>query len=72
MDLRGERCPYTFIKARLALEEMRLGEILEVWLDFVPAFTRVPASMAVIGQTTIEAVPLEGGGMRIRVRKDAG
>lgn len=32
IDLRGERCPYTFIKARLAIEEMADGEILEVIL----------------------------------------
>ncbi|MCE9584255.1 MAG: sulfurtransferase TusA family protein [Planctomycetes bacterium] len=64
VDLRGERCPYTFIKTRLAMEEMSPGEILEVLLDFVPAFSRVPASMAVLGHREVwnwgEEGPVKG------------
>lgn len=52
-DLRGERCPYTFIKARLAIEELPLGEVLEVILDFRPAWERVPGSMAIVGHELV-------------------
>ena len=55
-DLRGERCPYTFIKARLAIEEMPAGGILEVVLDFRPAWEKVPASMAVLGHELVRWV----------------
>jgi tRNA 2-thiouridine synthesizing protein A len=55
VDLRGERCPYTFIKARLAMEELAPGDALEVWLDFVPAFERVPASMQVLGHRLVSS-----------------
>ncbi len=52
-DLRGERCPYTFIKARLAIEELPVGGILQVILDFRPAWEKVPASMAVLGHELV-------------------
>lgn len=68
-DLRGERCPYTFIKARLAIEEMRPGEILEVLLDFAPAFEKVPASMGTLGHELVGSDPAEGGGRRFRFRR---
>ena len=29
LDLRGEICPYTFIKSKLILEQMEEGKILE-------------------------------------------
>lgn len=71
IDLRGERCPYTFIKARLAIEELAVGETLEVVLDFIPAFTRVPASMAVLGQTLLGSTDDGAAAKRFLFRKDA-
>jgi TusA-related sulfurtransferase len=68
-DLVGERCPYTFIKARLAIEEMRPGEVLEVRLDFAPAFDRVPASMVVIGHEIVGIWREEGDVGSVFVRK---
>lgn len=67
IDLRGEKCPYTFIKSRLAIEELEPGEVLEVQLDFPPAYTKVPASLAVLGHETLarEATP---DGMTLRFR----
>lgn len=69
IDLRGERCPYTFIKARLALEEMGPGEILAVTLDFRPAFARVPASLAVLGHSQIWEEAERGGTKRFGFRR---
>lgn len=69
LDLRGERCPYTFIKARLAIEELSCGEVLEVLLDFAPAFQRVPASLGVLGHETLGSWAAEGGGKRFRFRR---
>ena len=33
LDLRGEVCPYTFVKTKLALEMMHPGEVLKVAVD---------------------------------------
>lgn len=71
-DLRGERCPYTFIKARLAIEEMAEGEILEVVLDFRPAWERVPASMGVLGHELVGEVPGPDAARTFRFRKGPG
>lgn len=33
IDLRGVRCPLNYVKTRLGLEELRRGQVLEVYLD---------------------------------------
>lgn len=53
IDLKGEVCPYTFVKSKLALEEMRVGEILEVEVDHEPAAENVPKSMENEGQKVL-------------------
>lgn len=53
IDLKGEVCPYTFVKSKLALEEMRVGEILEVEVDHEPAVENVPKSMENEGQKVL-------------------
>lgn len=32
LDLRTTKCPLNFVKARLALDKLAVGETLEVWL----------------------------------------
>ena len=32
LDLRKTKCPLNFVKAKLALEKLAIGEVLEVWL----------------------------------------
>ncbi|MFH1485443.1 MAG: sulfurtransferase TusA family protein, partial [Chloroflexota bacterium] len=34
---RGEVCPYTFVKSKLALEELESGQILRIVVDHLPA-----------------------------------
>lgn len=45
LDLRGEVCPYTFVRTKLALEELPPGAELEIWLDHRPAFRSVPRAL---------------------------
>ena len=45
IDIRGEICPYTFIKSKLAIEELDSGQILEVIVNHLPAVENVPRSM---------------------------
>ncbi len=45
IDIRGEVCPYTFVKSKLKLETMAVGEVLRVVLDHEPATKNVPRSM---------------------------
>jgi tRNA 2-thiouridine synthesizing protein A len=45
LDLRGEVCPYTFVKTKLKLEEMESGEDLIVLLDDATATANVSKSL---------------------------
>lgn len=42
VDLRGFSCPLTFVKAKLALEEMRSDDLIEIALDDPPALRSIP------------------------------
>lgn len=53
LDLRGEVCPYTFVKSKLAIEDMEVGEVLKVILDHMEAVDNVPKSMANEGQQVL-------------------
>jgi TusA-related sulfurtransferase len=44
LDLSGEVCPYTFVRARLALEAMPLGTRLDILVDHEPATRNIPRS----------------------------
>jgi len=45
LDLRGEVCPFTFVKSKLIIEQMNIGEVLKVILDYYPSVENVPKSM---------------------------
>lgn len=53
LDLRGEICPYTFVKTKLALEPMASGQVLRVLVDYEPATGSVPRSVASEGHEVV-------------------
>ncbi len=69
LDLRGEICPYTFVRTRLALEAMPLGSSLRVVVDHEPAVRNVPRSAREWGQEVTEVVALPDGGWAIELVK---
>ena len=50
LDLRGTRCPLNYVKTRLQLERMEVGQRLEVWLDHGEPEEQVPRSLRMDGQ----------------------
>ena len=46
LDLRGVPCPMNWVRARLALEPMQPGEVLELTLDDGEPLESVPRSAA--------------------------
>jgi TusA-related sulfurtransferase len=70
IDLKGEVCPYTFVKSKLAMEEMRLGEVLEVIVDHEPAVENVPKSMQNEGQRVLTVEKLNGADWRMVFKKE--
>ena len=50
LDIRAEVCPYTFVKSKLALEELDPGEHLEILLGNSESAANVPRSLEGEGQ----------------------
>ena len=70
LDLSGEVCPYTFLRAKLRLEELPLGAELHVLVDHPPAAENVPRALRGEGQEVV-SVAQEGRRWRIVTRKRA-
>ena len=52
-DLKGEVCPYTFVKSKLALEMLQSSQVLQVVVDNDESATNVPKSMTNEGHTVL-------------------
>jgi len=55
-DLRGVACPLNFVKAKIELEKVPVGSVIEVLLDEGEPIRNVPASFADQGQEVIGTV----------------
>ncbi len=51
LDLRGTPCPINFVRTKMKLEQMNVGELLEVWLDRGEPIEQVPDSLKMAGYT---------------------
>lgn len=49
LDLRGVPCPMSFIRAKLSLERLSVGDRLEIWLDLGEPAEQVPQSLRMDG-----------------------
>ena len=69
LDLKGEVCPYTFVKSKLELEDMELGQVLQVIVDHLPATDNVPRSMRNEGQEVLGVEQINPTDWTITIRK---
>jgi tRNA 2-thiouridine synthesizing protein A len=69
LDLTGEVCPYTFVKTKLALEELAPGEELLIQVDHAPAARNVPRSCQAEGHCVLSTAEVAPARWEIRVRK---
>lgn len=69
LDLSGVACPLNFVKAKLRLEAMNVGESLALVLDDGDPIRNVPASFRSEGQDVGEPASLGDGRWRVCVRK---
>ena len=58
LNLKGKVCPYTFLESMLALEVMKIGEVLRVIVDYPPAICDVPKSLKNEGYEILDVSPL--------------
>ena len=69
LDLCGELCPFTFVRTKLALEELPMGARLRVIVDHEPATRNIPRSAAEWGQEVIAVTSLSPRTWAIDLRK---
>ena len=69
LDIRGEVCPYTFVKTKLALEEMQSGRVLCVLVDYEPATRSVPRSVTLQGDEVLAVSATRSDAWQILIRK---
>jgi TusA-related sulfurtransferase len=69
LDIRGEVCPFTFVKSKLVLESMEVGEVLRVVVDYPPSAENVPKSMREEGQEVIAVNRIGENLWEILIRK---
>ena len=59
LDLRGVICPVNFVKTKLKLEEMNIGEILEVLIDTGEPIANEPRSIKEEGHKIIKVEKID-------------
>ena len=69
LDLKGEVCPYTFVKSKLALEEMKPGQILRVIVDNPESADNVPRSVKNEGHAVLSVNKIGAHDWAIIVQK---
>jgi len=70
LNIKGLHCPYTFVKSKLAVEDMEVGEVIEILLDSEEASRNIPKSMEDHGQRVLKVEKLNDTDWIIQVRKD--
>lgn len=71
IDLRGVNCPLNYVKTKVKLEKMEVGQVLEVLLDDGEPIVHVPRSIKEDGHKIIEINQIENY-FRVLVEKGNG
>ena len=68
-DLKGEICPYTFVKSKLALEMLDSNQVLQVVVDNDESATNVPKSMTNEGHAVLGVEKLNERDWLLTIKK---
>lgn len=69
IDITDAVCPMTFVKTKAAIDELEIGQILEVIMNDGEPTENVPRSMKEEGQQVLKLEKLENGTYRMFVKK---
>jgi tRNA 2-thiouridine synthesizing protein A len=70
INIKGLVCPYTFVKAKLAIEAMEVGQVLEILLDYEEASRSIPKSMEDHGQKVLKVEKINDTDWVLQIRKE--
>ncbi len=62
LDITREVCPLTFVKTKLLVERMAVGELLDVRLNSGEPLENVPRSLAELGHIIVSLEPEDSEG----------
>jgi TusA-related sulfurtransferase len=68
LDLRGVKCPLNWAHAKVRLEQMRRGQILEIMLDDPRGVRDIPRAAEAEGYAVIENRTIDGVSL-LRIEK---
>jgi TusA-related sulfurtransferase len=69
LDITKDRCPMTFVKTKLKLEDMEAGDILEILLTEGEPLDKVPKTCTEQGYQVLEITPVKDNIHKIVVKK---
>ncbi len=69
LDLKGVKCPFNYVKAKLKLEELTSGDELEVYLDEGEPIENVPRSIEDDGNSVLSIDKVDDTHYRVVVKK---
>ncbi|MBI4847974.1 MAG: sulfurtransferase TusA family protein [Nitrospirae bacterium] len=70
LDIRGVVCPYTLVKSKLAIENINVGQILEIILDYPEASDSIPKAMINYGHAVLKVEKINPKEWIIQVKKE--
>ncbi len=70
IDIKGLKCPYTFVKSKLAIEGMEKGQVLEILLDYKEASNSIPKSMEAHGHKVLKVENINDTDWVLLIKKE--
>ncbi|HDH50046.1 MAG TPA: sulfurtransferase TusA family protein [Nitrospirae bacterium] len=70
LDIKGVVCPYTLVKTRLAVEDIEVGQVLEVLLDYPEASESIPRAMLNYGHSVLKVEKINPTDWIIYIKKE--
>lgn len=69
LDLRGIKCPINWAHAKVRLEQMDRGQVLEVLIDDPRGVRDIPRAAEAEGYVVIETARADASAWRLRIEK---
>lgn len=69
VDITDAACPMTFVRAKAAIEELEIGQVLKVHLNEGEPMQNVPRSLKDDGQQVLRLTPSDEGTFDLYVKK---
>ena len=69
LDITGEVCPMTFVRTKLALEQIAVGQVLNIRLRDGEPRHNVPRAVRDHGHEILSLSPVDGNLFELRIRK---